>query len=231
MSSTTQSQEITEITPDSEFWPQGLRDLSCTNMNDPMPERLWVRGSLQALQHPAIGIVGARAATGYGKQITWTFAEDIVRSGYAVVSGLAYGIDGAAHRAALAIGGITIAYVPHGIDHVYPVGHAQLAEEIISSGGAIISKYPPKTQPSKAGFLERSSLLAAHVRQLIVVEAGFRSGSLSAVEQAYQLGRPVWAVPGPLTSAASAGCNRIIQNGSARLLVDVEDLDLLTPES
>lgn len=230
MSATTPDPTITEITPDSEFWPAGLRDLPGFGMRNAMPERLWVRGSLGALQRPAIGIIGARNATAYGEHITRTFAEDIVREEFAVVSGLAYGIDAAAHRAAMAVGGITVAYVAQGVDRVYPAGHHDLADRIISSGGAVISEYPLTSPPNKVRFLQRNRLIAAHGRQLVVPEAGDRSGSLNTTSHASRLGRPIWAAPGPLTSPASAGCHRIISEGRARILTSIADLALQNAE-
>lgn len=205
--------EIRIITPDSDEWPSGLRDLP------DMPEQLWVRG-LPLIDSPSLAVVGARASTSYGEHVTAQLVDDL--RGITIVSGAAYGIDGAAHRAALARGGRTVAYLAGGVDRPYPAGHRDLIDRIAQSG-SIVSEVEPGSPPTKWRFLQRNRLIAAHAQALVVVEAGFRSGSLNAAANARTLGRPVGAVPGPVTSAASAGCHRLISEG-ATIITSSDDI-------
>lgn len=189
------------------------------------PEQLWLRGNPDVLHRPSIAIVGSRAATGYGLWVTQDFVNEFVRHGYTIVSGAAYGIDGEAHRAALAAGGSTIAYFAGGLNRPYPVGHQDLINAIADSGnGALLSEYGPDEPPTRQHFLDRNRLIGAHAEALVVIEAGYRSGSLNAARQAAALGVPVFAVPGPVTSAASMGTNGLIKDGGARLAATAADV-------
>lgn len=148
--------------------------------------------------------------------------------GYAIVSGAAYGIDGMAHRAALASKGTTIAFLAGGVDRFYPSGHDALLTRIVEQG-AVISELPPGSPPTKWRFLQRNRLIAAASLATVVVEAGSRSGSLNTANHANQLGRPVGAVPGPVTSAASAGCHRLLRDHNAECVTNADEMAGLAP--
>jgi DNA processing protein len=176
----------------------------------------------------SIALVGARAATGYGEHITMEASAGLVDRGYAIVSGAAYGIDGMAHRAALASHGQTVAFLAGGVDRYYPSGHEALLTRIAEQG-AILSELPCGSPPTKWRFLQRNRLIAAASGATVVLEAGWRSGSLNTAGHAGQLGRPTGAVPGPVTSAASAGCHRLIREQNATLVTNADEMAELFP--
>ena len=212
-----------------EHWPDGLSDLG-----DHGPRVLWCRGDVSALprlEH-AVAIVGARASTGYGEHVAMDFAAGLTSRGYTVVSGGAYGIDGMAHRAVLACGGTTVAVLAGGIDQLYPAGHDELLRRIITAG-AVVSEVSPGGAPTRWRFLQRNRLIAAMAGATVVIEAGYRSGSLNTATHARDLERPIGVVPGPVTSGASAGCHRLLRTNPATTLVtSVADVvELLTNES
>jgi DNA processing protein len=188
-------------------WPSGLSELG-----NHAPHALWLRGNRSTLERAsrAIAIVGARASTGYGEHVTMELVSGLVRKQFAIVSGAAYGIDGMAHRAALAEEGDTIAVLAGGIDRLYPSGHDALLQRIIATG-AVVTEMPPGFSPTKWRFLQRNRLIAAMCQATVVVEAGWRSGSLNTAHHAIELGRPLGVVPGPVTSASSAGCHRLLR--------------------
>ena len=198
-----------------DVWPDGLTDLG-----DHGPRVLWVRGDVDALprRDNAIAIVGARASTGYGEHVAMDFAAGLTSRGYTIVSGGAYGIDGMAHRATLACGGRTVAVLAGGIDQLYPAGHDELLRRIITSG-AVISEVSPGGAPTRWRFLQRNRLIAAIAGATVVIEAGYRSGSLNTATHARDLDRPIGVVPGPVTSGASAGCHRLLRTNPATTLV------------
>lgn len=207
------------LLPGDEEWPESLDDLG-----DHAPVLLWVRGDASRLITPErVSIVGARAATGYGESVAAEFAGDLAASGTLVVSGGAYGIDGAAHRAALGVGGGTVAFLAGGVDRAYPAGHQQLFERIQASG-AMVSELPCGAAPTKWRFLARNRLIAALGMATVVVEAGWRSGSLNTAGHAAALGRPLGSVPGPVTSAASAGCHRLLREYDARCVTSTAEV-------
>lgn len=205
------------LSPDDPHWPRGLDDLGVH-----APHALWVRGSLTAAR-PAVALVGARAATVYGGHVAAEFASDLARRGVVVVSGAAYGIDGTAHRAALAAGGETIAVLAGGCDRAYPSAHAHLLARVAESGG-VVSEVAPGTAPTRWRFLQRNRLIAAIADAVVVVEAGARSGTLNTAGHAAEIGRPLGAVPGPVTSAASAGCHDLLRNYDARCVTDADEV-------
>lgn len=209
-----------------ELWPDGLVDLG-----DNGPRVLWVRGQMDALPNTAtsVAIVGARASTGYGEHVAMDFAAGFVSRGYAVVSGGAYGIDGMAHRATLACGGVTVAVMAGGLDNLYPSGHEELLKRIMNTG-AVVSEVPPGGAPTRWRFLQRNRLIAAMAGGTVVIEAGYRSGSLNTATHARDLDRPLGVVPGPITSGQSAGCHRLLRtNPAAELVTSVADMvDLMT---
>src|SRR5262245_22903349 len=183
----------------------------------PSPPELDVRGALHPDDALAIAIVGARAATAYGVEVAESLAAELASRGVTIVSGLARGIDAAAHRGALAAGGRTLAVLGHGIEHdIYPPEHRTLARQIVEHG-ALISQFPPSLPPLSYHFPARNRTLAGLALGVVVVEAAERSGSLITAGFAGDLGREVFAVPGPITSAASRGSNGLIRDG-ARLV-------------
>ncbi|CAB4629061.1 unannotated protein [freshwater metagenome] len=196
-------------------WPSGLNDLA-----DHGPRVVWCRGDVHALpgRENAVAIVGARASTGYGEHVAMDFAAGLTSRGFTIVSGGAYGIDGMAHRATLACGGSTVAVLAGGIDQLYPAGHDELLRRIIASG-AVISEVSPGGAPTRWRFLQRNRLIAAMAGVTVVIEAGYRSGSLNTATHARDLDRPIGVVPGPITSGASAGCHRLLRTNPATTLV------------
>ena len=160
------------------------------------------------------------------------FAAGLVSRGYAVVSGGAYGIDGMAHRATLACGGTTVAVMAGGIDNLYPSGHDELLRRIMGNG-AVISEVAPGGAPTRWRFLQRNRLIAAIAGGTVVIEAGYRSGSLNTATHARDLDRPLGVVPGPITSGQSAGCHRLLRtNPAAQLVTSVAEMvDLMTGDS
>lgn len=199
------------LLPDHELWPHGLHDLQRHS-----PLLLWCRGDRDALRSlpRSLAMVGARASTGYGEHVTMEMAAGLVDRGIAIVSGAAYGIDGMAHRAALASQGRTLAFLAGGVDRFYPSGHDALLTRIAQQG-LIVAETPCGTAPTKWRFLMRNRLIAAATPATVVVEAGWRSGSLNTANHAATLGRPLGAVPGPVTSASSAGCHRLLREYDA----------------
>jgi DNA processing protein len=208
------------LVPDDPEWPAQFTDLG-----PHAPLALWVRGDASVLTRlrPSIAIVGARAATSYGDHVAVELTADLAGSGIPIVSGAAYGIDGAAHRAALAVGGTTVALLAGGVDRSYPAGHAHLLDRIAATG-AVVGETPCGTAPTKWRFLQRNRLIAALADATVVVEAGWRSGSLNTVGHALTMGRPVGAVPGPITSAASAGAHRLLRESEAACITCADDV-------
>lgn len=213
------------VIPSDTAWPAGMGDLGLH-----APVALWVRGNVSTMLtlDRSISLVGARAATGYGEHVTMEASASLVDLGYAIVSGAAYGIDGMAHRAALASSGQTVAFLAGGVDRFYPSGHDALLTRIVESG-AVVSELPCGAQPTKWRFLQRNRLIAAASRATIVMEAGWRSGSLNTAGHAAALGRPLGAVPGPVTSAASAGCHRLIRDFGAVCVTNASEMAELAP--
>jgi DNA processing protein len=203
------------VRPSDAQWPDGLTDLG-----DHGPRVLWCRGDIDALpaRDNAVAIVGARASTGYGEHVAMDFAAGLTSRGYTVVSGGAYGIDGMAHRATLSCGGMTVAVLAGGIDQLYPAGHDELLRQIIAAG-VVVSEVSPGGAPTRWRFLQRNRLIAAMAGATVVIEAGYRSGSLNTATHARELDRPIGVVPGPITSGSSAGCHRLLRTNPAATLV------------
>lgn len=207
------------LTPTSADWPTALHDLGVH-----APLALWIRGDVSAFAPaPRVAIVGARAATSYGEHVAMELSAELACSGIPIVSGAAYGIDGAAHRAALAVGGTTIALLAGGAERAYPAGHSGLIERIATTG-LVVSEVPCGSVPTKWRFLQRNRLIAALADATVVVEAGWRSGSLNTATHAGELGRPLGAVPGPITSAASAGTHRMLREFDAQCITSADDV-------
>lgn len=211
--------DISLLTPRDASWPSLLDDLG-----PHAPVCLWVRGDVTRIAPArAVAIVGARAASGYGEHVALEMSADLAGSGVTVVSGAAYGIDAAAHRAALACDGPTVAVLAGGADRAYPAGNTRLIDTIAASG-AVVSESPPGASPTKWRFLQRNRIIAAVSHATVVVEAGWRSGSLNTASHALAIGRRVGAVPGPVTSAASAGCHRLLRTEPVDCITCADDV-------
>jgi DNA processing protein len=182
------------------------------------PARLHLRGGAVAiLTRPCVAVVGARSCSPYGAQVARELAGELAAAGLVVVSGLARGVDGEAHRGALAAGGLTVAVLGCGIDRDYPSAHADLARRI-AANGLVVSEYAPGVEPSPWRFPARNRIIAGLARATVVVEARERSGALITADFALELGREVFAVPGEITSALSGGTNDLIRQGATPLL-------------
>lgn len=194
-------------------------------IHDP-PPGLFVRGEGEdeLLGRPVVGVVGARACSAYGASVARSLGRDLAAAGLVVASGLARGIDGEAHRGALEAGGATIAVLGCGIDRDYPAAHAQLASRI-REAGLIVSEYAPGVEPAPWRFPARNRIIAGLSRAVVVVEARERSGALITADLALEEGRDVFAVPGEITSALSAGTNELLRLGAAPLTCARDVLD------
>jgi DNA processing protein len=217
---------ITLVCPGDPRWPQRLEELGAAR-----PYALWLRGSadLASACLRSVSMVGSRAATGYGAHVAGEIAADLGEQGWTIVSGGAYGIDAAAHRGAQVGGALTAAVLACGVDYPYPAGHADLFEQI-AAAGLVVSEWPPGRHPARLRFLIRNRVIAALTCGTVVVEAGERSGALNTARYAASLGRPLMAVPGPVTSPQSAGCHRIIRDWAATLVTCAADIvEMLVP--
>jgi DNA processing protein len=193
---------------------------------DPPPS-LWLRGEagLGVLEATAVAIVGARACSGYGRAVARTLASGAAAAGAVVISGLARGIDGEAHRGALAAAGLTVAVLGCGIDRDYPAAHRELASRIRATG-ATVSEYAPGVEPAPWRFPARNRVIAGLSAATVVVEARDRSGALITADLALEEGREVFAVPGEITSALSAGTNDLLKLGASPLTASSDLLDV-----
>ncbi|MFD0483315.1 DNA-processing protein DprA [Kineococcus sp. GCM10028916] len=222
------------LVPGDDEWPQRLADLDHDGTGErPLgaPFCLWVRGPahLREVTARSAALVGARAATAYGQHVTSELAAGVSDRGFAVVSGGAFGIDAAAHRAALAVDGVSVAVLACGVDRSYPLGNAALLARL-AERGALVSEVPPGSTPTRWRFLERNRLIAALTSGTVVVEAAWRSGALSTADRAERLMRPVGAVPGPVTSPASAGCHRLLRERGAVCVTSADEVAELLGE-
>ena len=186
-------------------YPERLKELS-----DP-PQTLWWTGDWSVTARPLVAVVGTRRATSYGLRVTREIAGALARGGACIVSGMALGIDAAAHRAALEAGGTTIAVLGNGVDVPYPRSHAGLHREIIERG-LVISEMPPGSHSHRGSFVKRNRIIAAIAGTTIVVEAPFGSGAISTAKAALDLGRDLGAVPGPIDSPQSQGVNELFRD-------------------
>jgi DNA processing protein len=201
-------------------WNARLDDLP-----DPPSETLYARGDhfAEALTAPTVAILGARACSGYGAQVARTLSREFATAGVTVVSGLARGIDAEAHRGALDANGRTVAVLGCGIDRDDPVAHAELARRISESGG-IVSEYEPGVEPAPWRFPARNRIIAALADAVVIVEARSRSGALITVDLAMEIGRPIYAVPGEITSPLSDGTNELLRHGHATAITSSRDV-------
>ncbi len=212
------------LVPGDPQWPAGLDDLG-----DRRPFCLWARGPAPpaGADGRAVAVVGARAATAYGEHVAAELAVGLAGRGLCVVSGAAYGIDAAAHRGALGAEGPTSAVLACGVDRAYPRGNERLIERVAATG-CVLSELPPGAAPTRWRFLQRNRLIAAITQATVVVEAAWRSGAASTAREAAELGRPVGAVPGPVTSPASAGCHLLLRDGAVCVTEAGEVVELVS---
>jgi DNA processing protein len=195
-------------------------------IHDP-PVGLFVRGAapLALLGQPAVAVVGARACSAYGSTVARSLSREVAAAGLVVVSGMARGVDGEAHRGALDAGGATIAVLGCGVDRDYPAAHAELARRIVAGGGLVAAEYAPGVEPAPWRFPARNRIIAGLAAATIVVEARERSGALITADLALEEGRDVFAVPGEITSALSAGSNALLRLGATPLTSGADVLE------
>ena len=207
------------ITSDSDEWPASLSELG----GDSAPKKLFIEGLPLRGGDTAVAVVGTRRATSAGIEAASEIARGLAQAGFAVVSGLAVGVDTAAHKAALAAGGYTVAVLGTGLDRDYPERNAALRSEIAGKG-TVVTEYPEGTPPFKANFPARNRIIVGLVKGVVVVEGGFRSGALITARIALDENRTVWAVPGSVRNAMSAGPNELIRRGNAALVTEIEHI-------
>ncbi|MFN2417923.1 MAG: DNA-processing protein DprA [Candidatus Limnocylindria bacterium] len=206
------------VTGLDEVYPPALRTL------DPRPPTLFVVGESDVFERRAVAIVGTRGASGYGLSAATEIADDLSRAGVVVVSGLALGIDGAAHRASVAVGAPGIAVLPSPIDRIYPPRHRTLARDLVRGGGALVSEIATGASVGRPDFARRNRIIAGLAEAVVVVEAPDRSGALLTAAAAIAIGRELYAVPGPIDAMASRGCNRLIADQQATLVTSSASL-------
>jgi len=233
---TTELREATErgisiLTVEDELFPSALREAYDA------PLLLYVWGQLEARDRHAIGIVGTRRCTMYGRTATKLISFQLAHAGFTIVSGLARGVDTVAHEAALAANGRTIAVLGSGLAKLFPAENLPLAEKIAAGRGAVVSEFPLNTPPDKQTFPQRNRIVAAWSRALVVTECARKSGSLITANLAGDYGRPVFAVPGPIDQESSGGCNQLIREGAtlvtsgADIIDDLGELPFARPTS
>ena len=222
------------VVPGDEEWPARLGDL---DRAEPLAGRggaplgLWVRGPLHLAEtvERAVAVVGSRSATSYGGGVAGEIGATLAKQGHTVVSGAAFGIDQSAHRGALAMRGPTVAVLACGVDRAYPSAHRQLLDYIADTG-LVVSELAPGCAPTKLRFLSRNRIIAALCGGTVVVEAAIRSGALNTASWALRLNRTLMGVPGPVTSAPSAGVHQLIRARDALLVTNGEEvLELVAP--
>jgi DNA processing protein len=202
--------KIIKLSLNKQEIPSPLADIP-----DP-PKQLWVQGAelKTLLDAPCLAVVGSRTVTPYGKIITEKLVQAAASRGVTIISGLALGVDGLAHRAALEAGGKTIAVLPAGLDTIYPSTHKYLAKQILEQGGALISEYPEGTDARHYNFIARNRLVSGLAQAVLITEAAEKSGTLHTARFALEQGRDVLAVPGNITSPTSQGTNTLIKAGA-----------------
>lgn len=214
--------KIQEITLNSEYYPERLKTIASA------PKQLYVLGDLQkCLEQPCLAVIGSRKVTAYGKAVTLKLAKSASEQGITIISGLALGVDGLAHQAALEAGGKTIAVLPSGLDKIYPGAHHQLAKNILQKGGVLVSEYPIETEPFPSNFIARNRIVSGLSNGVLVTEAAEKSGTMHTAGFALEQGRALMAIPGNITSYLSAGTNNLIKTGAAPVSSLEDILDAL----
>jgi DNA processing protein len=215
--------KINKATPDKHNY---LRVLGTIPNN---PKYIFFKGSIPERRIPSVAIVGTRKPTPYGKEVTQTLSYELAKKGIVIISGLALGIDGIAHTAALEAGGTTIAVLANSVDTVYPRTHQGLAEKILAQNGAILSEYEPPRDARGYQFLARNRIISGLADAVVIVEAAARSGTLSTAMHALEQGKEVFVVPGNITSPLSRGCNQLLKQGAHPVTQAEDILEIIAP--
>lgn len=215
--------KINTVAPDKHRYLQVLSNIA------KCPDKLYYIGSLPESRRPSVAIVGTRKPTRYGVEVTERLAYDLAKRGIVVISGMALGVDGIAHRAALEAGGTTIAVLGNGLDNFYPSSHRELAKQIIDSGGAVISEFEPDVPARQFRFLQRNRIVSGLSDAVIITEAAVRSGTLNTATNALEQGKDLFVVPGNITSPMSGGCNKLLQQGAAPALCADDIIEAIAP--
>jgi DNA processing protein len=202
--------KVNTLTLKSSNYPDSLKNIPSA------PDQLYIQGEpLTAwFNQPKVAIVGSRKVTTYGRTTTDRFASELAKTGIVIISGLALGVDYIAHSAALKVGGVTVAVLPTSLKKIYPAGHANLAHQIVSSGGSLITEYSPNDPIYKVNFTARNRIVAGLADIVLITEAAVRSGTLTTARYALEQGKTVMAVPGNITSPSSEGTNNLIKSGA-----------------
>lgn len=210
-------QNINSIVPKEHVFTQITSDIA------KMPKKLWLMGDLPPKRAPTVALVGTRKPTPYGKEVTYRFSYELAQRGIVIVSGLALGVDGIAHQAALDAGGTTLAILPTSLDRIHPRTHHDLARRIVQNKGALLSECNPGDPVGKWNFVARNRIVSALSDAVLITEATSRSGTMSTVNFALEQGKTVMVVPGNITSPMSAGCNSLLKTGATPIL-SVDDI-------
>lgn len=216
--------KINSITPQDNNFLQIVSTIAVA------PKTLYYVGTLPDTRPPTVAIVGTRKPSSYGREVTQKLAYDLAKRGVVIVSGLALGVDGLAHRAALDAGGTTMAVLGNGLPAFMPSTHRQLGEDIVNRGGAVLSEYEPHTPARPYQFLERNRIVSGLSDAIIITEAATRSGTLNTAAHALEQGRTVFVVPGNITSPLSAGCNALLKQGAAPVTCADDVLEVIAPQ-
>lgn len=216
--------KINKVAPNNHKYLQILCNISDA------PTQLSYIGTLPVERRPTVAIVGTRKPTAYGREVTHKFASQLAQKGVIIVSGLALGVDGIAHKAAIESDGTTLAVLGNGLPTIYPSTHRQLAHEIIEKGGAILSEYPEDMPALSHQFLERNRIVAGLADAIIITEAAARSGTLNTAAHAIEQGKDVFVVPGNITSPMSFGCNSLLKQGALPVTSVDDILEVIAPE-
>lgn len=218
----TDDHDLDVLVPGDGLWPTCL-----TQLHDAQPVALWARGNTDLLTQviaTRIVLTGSRAASHYGERVASDIAHDLAKSGYVVTTGGQFGIDAAALRAATGAEAPSIAVLPSGLGQLHPRAHGQLFDRVVGSGGLLLTEAPPDARATRTAHVQRGRIMAALAGTTVVVEAALRSGALPIAQQAIALWRIVGAVPGPVTSATSAGCHRLIRDGDTHMVTCADDI-------
>ncbi|MBP9667912.1 DNA-processing protein DprA [Candidatus Saccharibacteria bacterium] len=216
--------KINTTSPDESKYLQILSNIANA------PKSLDYIGTLPPQRSASVAIVGTRKPTTYGKEVTHQLAYELASRGIVIVSGLALGVDGLAHRAALEAGGTTLAVLGCGLPRIYPSTHQGLAQEIVTHGGAILSEYQPGEEARPHYFLERNRIVSGLSDAIIITEAAARSGTLNTAAHALEQGKTIFVVPGNITSPLSAGCNALLKQGATPITSYLDVLEMIAPD-
>lgn len=216
--------KINQISPQDNIFTQIISSIAL------MPTKLYYIGTLPTERRPTVAIVGTRKPSTYGIEVTTQLATDLARRGVIIVSGMALGVDGLAHRAALDAGGTTIAVQGNGLARLYPSTHRQLGMDIVQNGGAILSEYEPDVGARDFQFLQRNRIVSGLSDAVLITEASARSGTLNTARHALEQGKEVFVVPGNITSPLSAGCNALLKQGATPVTCAEDILEVIAPD-